>query len=330
MHLLSHGTPSQFSCYSQLFHKKVSRVAIGKKVHSVGCRLKFDNNGNLYIYPNASDNPVHHILYNEIQEPHHYRCMNEESNLEANVLTNFISFYVEPNDCNKLDKCFNAYVRQKDTEFKYIVIEFQSVRDYEELIGDVAMVANAKNYRVLWDPNNKLGSRRVEKYAMALINDSKKNGHCQQQPATRRTRRSRGTISSVSAALQKKKRFLGSRRFDDVLLVYPFAGEANLIDGAANGLTEAASALHLPHRFQAAIDQPTQSAAVAAESSGIVVANTSTGERSALVAKVKQRAHFLTIRVDDYERLDSGEFLNDTLIDFWMQWCVYRCWMKWL
>jgi Ulp1 family protease len=34
----------------------------------------------------------------------------------------------------------------------------------------------------------------------------------------------------------------------------------------------------------------------------------------------KTRAHFLTIRQEDFDRLDDGEFLNDTLIDFWMQW----------
>ncbi len=36
--------------------------------------------------------------------------------------------------------------------------------------------------------------------------------------------------------------------------------------------------------------------------------------------KTKSRAHFLTIRDEDYDRLEPGEFLNDTLIDFWFQW----------
>lgn len=34
----------------------------------------------------------------------------------------------------------------------------------------------------------------------------------------------------------------------------------------------------------------------------------------------KARQHFLTISNEDFNRLDSGEFLNDTLIDFWMRW----------
>jgi Ulp1 family protease len=36
--------------------------------------------------------------------------------------------------------------------------------------------------------------------------------------------------------------------------------------------------------------------------------------------KRKSRGHFLTIREEDLSRLSPGEFLNDTLVDFWMQW----------
>jgi len=32
------------------------------------------------------------------------------------------------------------------------------------------------------------------------------------------------------------------------------------------------------------------------------------------------RAHILTITVEDRDKLNPGEFLNDTLIDFWMRW----------
>ena len=34
------------------------------------------------------------------------------------------------------------------------------------------------------------------------------------------------------------------------------------------------------------------------------------------------RSHFITIREEDTDRLEPGEYLNDTLIDFWMQWYV--------
>lgn len=32
------------------------------------------------------------------------------------------------------------------------------------------------------------------------------------------------------------------------------------------------------------------------------------------------RTHYLSIRQDDKERLEPGQFLNDTLVDFWMSW----------
>jgi sentrin-specific protease 7 len=38
----------------------------------------------------------------------------------------------------------------------------------------------------------------------------------------------------------------------------------------------------------------------------------------------KQKNHIITILGKDYDRLSPGEFLNDTLIDFWISWLVYR------
>ena len=39
-------------------------------------------------------------------------------------------------------------------------------------------------------------------------------------------------------------------------------------------------------------------------------------------AKGAARQHYVTIRVEDYERLEPREWLNDSLVDFWMQWYV--------
>lgn len=36
--------------------------------------------------------------------------------------------------------------------------------------------------------------------------------------------------------------------------------------------------------------------------------------------KGSSRTHYITIREDDVERLEPGEFLNDALVDFWMRW----------
>ena len=41
---------------------------------------------------------------------------------------------------------------------------------------------------------------------------------------------------------------------------------------------------------------------------------------SSAPSKASTRTHFMTIRQDEMERLEQGEFLNDTLIDFFMRW----------
>ena len=47
-----------------------------------------------------------------------------------------------------------------------------------------------------------------------------------------------------------------------------------------------------------------------------------TDENNREINEVSARTHFLTIREDDKERLEPGQFLNDTLVDFWMSWLV--------
>jgi len=37
------------------------------------------------------------------------------------------------------------------------------------------------------------------------------------------------------------------------------------------------------------------------------------------------RSHIITITVEDRDRLNKPEFLNDTLVDFWMRWYACNC-----
>lgn len=97
-----------------------------------------------------------------------------------------------------------------------------------------------------------------------------------------------------------RKRTRGSRRKDniedaEVLFVFPLGADDQSIDDAAIGLDEAARVL----------DSTVES--VPAEPQDV-------GE------KVRPRINSLTILSEDRERLEPGVFLNDTLIDFWMQW----------
>eukprot|EP00934_Nitzschia_sp_Nitz4_P002048 Nitzschia sp. Nitz4//scaffold80_size88189//71589//78338//NITZ4_005093-RA/size88189-processed-gene-0.64-mRNA-1//1//CDS//3329558648//2048//frame0 len=99
------------------------------------------------------------------------------------------------------------------------------------------------------------------------------------------------------------------QRPDYLLLVYPFAGDPDKIEAAAEGLTEASGALEVGEDND---DSSVASNNVAQASATTTV--TSDG------SKTRHRAHFVTLRVEDYLRLEPREWLNDSLVDFWMQW----------
>jgi hypothetical protein len=99
----------------------------------------------------------------------------------------------------------------------------------------------------------------------------------------------------------KRNAFLDGRPSDYALLVYPFGGDPTEIEKAADGLTEAAGAMKIGE--------------------AVTLATPSECEDDG-DGKSRHRAHFVTITVEDYDRLDPGEWLNDSLVDLWMQWYV--------
>jgi Ulp1 family protease len=115
----------------------------------------------------------------------------------------------------------------------------------------------------------------------------------------------------------KRNEFIGDKKFDAILLVYPFAGDKKEIEMAANNLNEAKANPMLEQESEAdetaMTKEPPHSVSPVPGTS-----DDSSNARQAI--KTKNREHYLTVRVVDYERLDPGDWLNDTLIDFWMQW----------
>ena len=128
--------------------------------------------------------------------------------------------------------------------------------------------------------------KECAKYAQSLLDNSKKETNEMRQ-----------------------SKFIAGRALDSTLLVYPFAGVPTEIGSAAEGLTEAAGNIKFDEMCK-----------------GEDTALASTGDGgSNNEGKAKQRAHMVTINVEDYTRLEPGEWLNDSLVDLWMQWCVlYR------
>jgi Ulp1 protease family, C-terminal catalytic domain len=96
---------------------------------------------------------------------------------------------------------------------------------------------------------------------------------------------------------KKKNPFSSGKAKDDILFVYPFGEERSKIEEAAQGL-EIFSAK--PHGNENA------------EGTASSTSSNSVGFR--------QRSHFITIRIEDYDRLESEVWLNDSLVDFFMLW----------
>ena len=100
-------------------------------------------------------------------------------------------------------------------------------------------------------------------------------------------------FNQTNRQTRQKKNFGYKRDKEDVILVYPFLGHRNyaldktLVDGLAE-------------EFQLVDNQ--------------AGATVSTNDQP------RQRAHHLVVRMKDYNRLKPRKWLNDTLVDFYMQW----------
>jgi len=88
---------------------------------------------------------------------------------------------------------------------------------------------------------------------------------------------------------QRKDPFIAGKEDHEILIVYPFEGAKKEIEATASDLNELS--------YKGTYDSRV------------------TTEMTSRVG----RSH-VTIVVEDYEKLEAGMWLNDTLIDFWMQW----------
>jgi Ulp1 family protease len=102
---------------------------------------------------------------------------------------------------------------------------------------------------------------------------------------------------TISPSKRKKNPFSSSKEKDEILLVYPFPEEQSKIEEAAIGLTlfstKSDSKRKEEKKFLTPSDTPLEP---------------------------RQRMHSVTIRVQDYDRLESEVWLNDSLVDLFMLW----------
>ncbi len=109
--------------------------------------------------------------------------------------------------------------------------------------------------------------------------------------------------------------FISGRRSDEILLVYPFGEDSRNLEAAAEGLKE----LSWKERSEGGSQDPVGLENGTSDSENLVTA-VETSENTLVATQGGQRSHFIEIRVEDYERLDTKQWLNDSLVDMWMQW----------
>lgn len=144
----------------------------------------------------------------------------------------------------------------------------------------------------LCDP--KIEFYNLKEYTAALIEDTVKENNNRR----RSTRLSRANAKKKSSTSEKP------------ILVFPFTAEDDAFFTAASTLNELKLA-----REQTSVES--ERASIQPQDSDL---NEPQAENENERVKGSARTHYITIREDDMERLEPGEFLNDSLVDFWMKW----------
>jgi Ulp1 family protease len=160
-----------------------------------------------------------------------------------------------------------------------------------DLDANLSDCASNKLYAV--SPND------VEVIAASLISDSKKKYNL----------RSRVMPHETDA-------FISNRRSDEILVVYPFGVDKNKTEAAADGLKELSWSEKFKGENQDSVEPKNDNKMDSATSTS----SNESSENLLTTVQSGQRSHFIEIRVEDYEKLATGQWLNDSLVDMWMQW----------
>ena len=128
------------------------------------------------------------------------------------------------------------------------------------------------------------------------LNPQTKSSYCKSLESDSQKRRRQDTSHFTSHSTRLKM-----EGHDALMLEYPFAGDASAMEEAAAGLTELSCCLQVGVAEDKGNNDYNNIKTVVDDASGGAI---------------------LTINVQDCERLDAPEYWNDTLIDFFLLWCV--------
>ena len=169
----------------------------------------------------------------------------------------------------------------------FIVAEFRSDADMATFLR---VVQENEHLADFFSNDNRLSRDCADLYSKALLADAKKEA----------LNRNKKVKSSDRVG------FLAGKSNTDLLLRFPFGGDTSLIDAAANGLAEFQCSKYTDVNEE--------------ERDTAICENASSEPCAPDVSEDTRRRHHVEIRVEDFERLEPGVYLNDTLIDFFLQW----------
>eukprot|EP00546_Thalassionema_frauenfeldii_P001232 CAMPEP_0178932684 /NCGR_PEP_ID=MMETSP0786-20121207/22774_1 /TAXON_ID=186022 /ORGANISM="Thalassionema frauenfeldii, Strain CCMP 1798" /LENGTH=1112 /DNA_ID=CAMNT_0020610043 /DNA_START=136 /DNA_END=3472 /DNA_ORIENTATION=+ len=272
----------------------LARVTLGKKYSSSDCKLILEKDKFNLRYKTKAGSQEHTIHGSEVTELKF--CIENTGEDDDLILLVLRAQHTHQNGLTHLAKFLMRNDENEAEELPkrgYIVLELRSYADVTKFISWVNKCPELHEYHCSEDNLFDLqvsAKDCQENYAAVMFARIEKDN--ENRRSSLRTRSS-----------SRKKR----NQSNETLVVFPFGGEDAGLDRAAQGLTEARQAL--------------ASNAINDEKK-VEILN---GKQSDIdVKKAKARSHVLTIRDEDFERLDYGEFLNDTLIDFWMQWIMSK------
>eukprot|EP00985_Skeletonema_marinoi_P016788 scaffold9065_cov239-Skeletonema_marinoi.AAC.1 len=283
-----------------LFSIEAARIAVGKKVFKSKCELKFQFGAKdqymLFSWNNSEGKKKTHRVSlkqdSELRGLKYYVA--EENDNSESVLTDgvndsmtIIAFQIKPTEDNQL----TIYTKSYDAD-SYVTVE---VRDTDQFVAMLAQMEENQTFATWFSCKPEIEFYDLKEYTAALIKDTEKENN---------NRRRSARLSRVNA---KKK----SNTSEKPLLVFPFNADEEEFCTAASNLNELRLARQEP-----------ASAASGRESVQPQDSDLDDPQVDNENEKVKgsARTHYITIREDDIERLAPGEFLNDTLVDFWMKW----------
>jgi hypothetical protein len=313
---------------------EVNRIAIAKEVFKIGCSVAFSaitgqwtikyKNGSLlassHVIEGFSIKLLRYFSGGKLNDaPPYFISMKIDATTKNGLTT------IDATTMNGRTNSKNKYTETNCADYRYVVIEFPCRGHLDEVVTGLRKSSEKKGPKFSGfqdDSSLELTFDEVPLYAKVLLDAADKDSKSRPQ-SSRNGRKGRGAACSFDRS--RKKDFLNGRKEETVLLVYPFAGNTEIIDAAAGGLTEAnctslkseyttSNGETLPKSMEGE-SKPSMLSA----SEGVPVA-TMPESPPALAASTNQRGDYVVIRVKDYDRLDPGEWLNDSLIDFWMQW----------